>query len=358
MGFRAFLIKRLTIALVMLIIVLLLNFIIFMVMPGDPVSLFVNPVRGSPEGKKILIERLKAQWGLDKPIEQRILIYVQNMLTWNFGNSIMSNNPVSSEIGIRLWYTLELMGTSTFLAILLGILFGAFVASRRGGKLDSIIVTSSLITFSLPVFWIGLMFILIFSIGLRWFPHAQAYPFSWDLPGRWPVAFTLTSSVSPQWNGNVVLTLNPSPAMVLFSGYLSHMVLPVATLTLFQYGGYLLLTRATMIEALTEDYVVTARAKGVKEREVILRHALKNASLPLITSAALHFGFMFGGAIITEGVYSWPGLGRWIFSAIGQNDYSVLQAAFYIIAVCVIAANIVADLLYGIIDPRIKYAGA
>jgi len=132
-------------------------------------------------------------------------------------------------------------------------------------------------------------------------------------------------------------------------------MLPITTLTLFSYGGYLLLTRATMIEALTEDYITTARAKGVPERSVIFKHALKNASLPLITSAALAFGFMLSGAIITEGVFSWPGMGRWIFQSITFNDYSSLQAVFYIIAVLVIVANIMADILYGIIDPRIKY---
>jgi peptide/nickel transport system permease protein len=131
--------------------------------------------------------------------------------------------------------------------------------------------------------------------------------------------------------------------------------MPLATLTLFTYGGYLLLTRATMIEALTEDYIATAKAKGVPERGVIFKHALKNASLPLITSAAIHLGFMLSGAIITEGVFSWPGLGRWIFTAIGNTDYSVLQAVFYIVALCVIMANIIADILYGVIDPRIKY---
>jgi len=358
MGLRAFLVKRITISFVMLAVVLALNYMIFMVMPGDPVSLFVNPMKGSQEGKAELIAKLKAQWGLDKPIEQRVLIYIVNMLTWNFGRSIISGSPIYEELGIRIWWTLELMGGSTMFAILFGVLLGALVAHKRGGKLDSVLVTSSLVTYSLPVFWIGLVFIMIFAFGLRLFPHANAFPYDWGLPGRMPIAFTIGSSTSPLWNGNIVFLLDPSGALNLIKGYLSHLILPLSTLTLFQYGGYLLLTRATMIEALTEDYVVTAKAKGVNERNIILRHALKNASLPLITSAALAFGFMFSGAIITEGVFSWPGLGRWIFAAIGQNDYNVLQAAFYIIAVGVILANIIADLLYGIIDPRIKYAGA
>jgi peptide/nickel transport system permease protein len=204
----------------------------------------------------------------------------------------------------------------------------------------------------------GLVLILVFTVNLHMFPHANAIPYEWAQEGRMPIAYTVSLvGEASQWSGNLVLSVNPKGLVDLLSGYLSHLFLPLTTLTLFQYGGYVLLTRATMIEALTEDYVVTARAKGVPEQNIIFRHALKNASLPLITSAALAFGFMLSGAVITEGVFSWPGLGRWIFTAITNTDYHVLQAVFYVIAVCVIVANIIADILYGIIDPRIKYGG-
>jgi ABC-type dipeptide/oligopeptide/nickel transport system permease component len=339
----------------MLFVILALNYTIFFLMPGDPVTLFVNPIKGSQEARALLIARLKAEWGLDLPPTERFLVYLKNMLTFSFGNSIISGAPVTQELGIRLGYTLELMGGSAILGIGIGVILGVLVAYKHGGKFDSFMVTASLITYSLPVFWMGLVFILIFSIGLGWFPTANAVPYDWALPGRWPVAYTVTSSAAPQWSGTMVFNFDPTAAWNLFYGYASHLFLPLLTLTLFTYGGYLLLTRAVMIEALTEDYVNTARAKGVPERNIIFRHALKNASLPLITSAALHFGFILSGAIITEGVFSWPGLGRWIFAAINQSDYHVLQAAFYIIALCVIIANIVADLLYGVVDPRIKY---
>lgn len=233
---------------------------------------------------------------------------------------------------------------------------GSWFPIEGAGKFDSGVVTMSLITYSLPVFWMGLVLILLFSVDLGWFPHANVMPYEWAQAGRMPIPYNVSlTGQTAQWNGNVLLTVNPSGLLDYLSGYLSHLVLPLTTLTLFQYGGYVLLTRATMIEALTEDYVVTAKAKGVQERNVIFRHALKNASLPLITSAALAFGFMLSGAMITEGVFSWPGLGRWIFEAVTTNDYHVLQAAFYIVAVCVIVANIAADILYGIVDPRIKY---
>jgi len=355
MGFRSYLVKRIGIAIIMLFLVLSINYALFFIMPGDPASLFINPIRGTQAGRVEFLNSLRARWGFDRPPEQRFLLYLKNMLSWSFGDSLISGQSISSEMFLRLWWTIELMGGSTILGILIGVALGVLVAYKRGGKFDSGIVTVSLITYSLPVFWLGLVLILIFSVNLGWFQSAGAFPYDWGLPGRWPEAYTVSAASGAQWNGSVVMSVNPQGTIVLLTGYIRHLMLPLTTLTLFSYGGYLLLTRATMIEALTEDYISTARAKGVPERSVIFRHALKNASLPLITSAALAFGFMLSGAIITEGVFSWPGMGRWIFQAISYNDYSVLQAIFYTIAVLVIIANIIADILYGIIDPRIKY---
>jgi len=358
MGFRGFLIRRIIIAILMLFVIMSINYAIFFIMPGNPTALFVNPRGASQESKNLLIERLRAQWGLDQPPEIRFLIYIKNMLTWDFGRSIASGEAVSNEMGQRLFYTMELMGGSSIFSILIGVALGVLVAQKRGGKFDSAMVTTSLITYSLPVFWMGLVLILMFSVNLRWLPHANAMPYEWAQEGRMPIAYTVSSvGQAFQYSGGVTFNVNPKGLVELLDGYLSHLALPLITLTLFQYGGYVLLTRATMIEALTEDYIVTAKAKGVQEQNIIFRHALKNASLPLITSAALAFGFMLSGAVITEGVFSWPGLGRWIFTAITNTDYHVLQAVFYVIAVCVIIANIIADVLYGIIDPRIKYGG-
>ncbi|MEM1589537.1 MAG: ABC transporter permease, partial [Candidatus Bathyarchaeia archaeon] len=192
----------------------------------------------------------------------------------------------------------------------------------------------------------GIVFLMIFASYLGWFPIAGAFPREWLLPGKWPQPIATFN----------LFGLNISiPSTVEIFERIRHAFLPIATLTLFQYGGWLLLTRATMIEALTEDYILTAKAKGVKTRNLLLKHALKNASLPLITNAALAFGFMFTGAIITETVYTWPGMGTLIWTAIATLDYPILQAVFFIIALCVIIANFIADLAYGVIDPRIKY---
>jgi peptide/nickel transport system permease protein len=184
----------------------------------------------------------------------------------------------------------------------------------------------------LPTFWIALVLILIFSYWLNLFPATGVTPPEWIDPTRAPTSF-----------------LGQIPAR------LAHLFLPATTLTLFFYGGYLLLTRATMMEALSEDYITTARAKGLSERTVLYKHALKNASLPLVTAAALQFGFLLSGAIITETVFSWDGLGLWLFNAIQWKDGPVMQAMFFIIALCVIMANFASDILYGLLDPRIKY---
>ncbi len=195
--------------------------------------------------------------------------------------------------------------------------------------MDSAWVTVSLTTYSLPTFFMGLVFILIFAQSLGWFPGGGVTPEIW--------------------------ILGTPPLLTQIWVRMQYLFLPALTLTLFFYGGNLLLTRATMTEALTEDYIVTARAKGLPERTVLFKHALKNASLPIVTNAALAFGSLLGGAIITETVFNWDGMGHWLYNAIGWRDFPVMQAMFYIIALCVIAANLISDIVYGMIDPRIKY---
>ncbi len=342
MGLKSYIAKRIVYMIVLLFMVLTLNFIIFMLMPGDPTTLFVNPMKFTKEE----IEALRKMWGLDDPLHIKYIKYVWNLLTWNFGNSIHTGLSICSEIAWRLPYTIFLIGGSTILSMIIGMLIGVVVAYKRGTWLDSLNVSFALTVYSLPVFWMGLVFLMIFASHLKWFPLAGAFPREWLGPGKWPQPIA-TLNV---FGVNVAI-----PSMVEIYERIRHAFLPLFTLTLFQYGGWLLLTRATMIEVLTEDYILTAKAKGVKTRTLLLKHALKNASLPLITSAALSFGFMFTGAIITETVYTWPGMGTFIWTAIAQLDYPVLQAVFYIIALSVIIANFIADLAYGVIDPRIKY---
>lgn len=321
---------------------------------GNPVEIFLPPKAGVPQDVyNKYIEGLLRRWGLDQPIHTQLYKAVVNMLTLNFGKSYRTGKDIPSEIATRLPYTLILIGTSTTLSIVLGVLLGVLVAHKRGGAFESFSVTSSLIFYSLPTFWIGMIFILVFAANLRWLPTGGAYPDSWNLLG-WPTPLKVGSALTHS-SLTASVYIDSGQTMKLLSGFLTHLFLPFLTLVLFMYGGYLLLTRAVMLEALTEDYIVTARAKGVSERVVLLKHALKNASLPLITSVALSYAFMISGAIITETVFNYPGMGGWIWHAILFYDYGVLMPIFYIIALCVIIANFIADLLYGVIDPRIKF---
>jgi len=357
MGLRSFIAKRILYSFVLIILVITMNYVIFLLMPGDPVGMYVSTIRGiGKEQSEELIRRLKEQLGIGDPPPVQYVKYLRNLLTWNFGLAASTRKPVADEMLYRLQFTFIMMGLATVFSIALGVFLGIAIAYKHGGKFDSFMVFTALAFFSLPTFWMGMLAIQIFFANLKWFPHAHAFPDEWSLESgkNWPVPFITTTQTSPQ-TLQLQVVFNPDNVIRLLTGFAKHAFLPVSVLTLFLYGGYLLLARATMLEALTEDYIVTARAKGVRERDILLRHALKNASLPLITSAALSFGFMISGAIITETVFSWPGMGHWIWLAIQSQDINIYQATFYVIAVCVIAANFIADLLYGIIDPRIKY---
>lgn len=340
MGLRTYILRRTAYMLVLLLFTLSLNFIIFVLMPGDPTVMFVRPVKGT----EALMQQKLEQWGLTQPIHIRYAKYLVNMVSWKFGESFITGIPIAQEMIMRLRHTFTLLGGSIILSMIIGVIVGVIAAHKRGGIFDSASVVTSLLTYSLPVFWMGMIFILVFYSQLHWFPNAGAFPRTWG--GNWP---------DPLVTLNILGTNISIPGLEEILGRLRHMFLPMLTLVLFQYGGWLLLTRATMLETITEDYVVTARAKGLSERTVLFKHALKNASLPIITSVAMSFGFMFSGAIITETVYTYPGVGRWIWEAILNRDYPILQATFYVIALCVIIANFIADLLYGVIDPRVKY---
>jgi len=327
MGLKTYILKRVIYMVILIFFVLTLNFVIFMLMPGDPMQMLASGARLKTQEQ---VQEVLEKYGLNQPMYIRYGKYIVNMLTGQFGYSYYDNKPVITEIGDRLVNTLLLVGISTVLALAIGILLGVIAAHKRGKFADNFLVIGSLITYSLPSFWLGMVLILIFSSQLGWFPSAGTIPRDW--------------AFNP-----------PQNIFVYLQGRMLHLFLPVLTLVIFQYGGQLLLTRATMIQSLTEDYIVTAKAKGLKETQVLYKHALKNASLPLITNIAMSFGFMLSGAIITEQVFTYPGLGKWLWDAIAFTDYPVLQAMFFIIALCVIAANFIADLLYGVIDPRIKY---
>ncbi len=332
MGLRGYIVKRSINTVVLLFFAITLNFFVFQLMPGVQGSLeaYASPGRIPDQAK---IDEIKATFGFFDPLPVRYIKYLTALLTFQFGFSYETGHPVLQDFlqSNRLANTLLLLGSSTLLSLVAGVFLGVYAAKKRGKVFDSFWTTSSLITYSLPTFWIGLVLILVFVNYLHLFPLGGVTPAEWIIPGN-----------KPPFPGDLIVRLQ-------------HLFLPALTLTLFSYGGFLLLARATMIETLTEDYITTARAKGLKESRVLFKHALKNASLPIVTSAALNFGFILSGAIITETVFNWKGLGNWIWEALNFRDFPVLQFIFYLIAISVILANFISDLVYGYLDPRIKY---
>jgi peptide/nickel transport system permease protein len=336
LSLRGYIARRLAHTVILVIFLIVLNWVIFQLMPGVQGS--IGALIGRPSNDVAVREQVYQNYlrlyGLDRPPLERFATYFWDMLTFNLGTSFQTNHPVLQDMvqSGRLENTIILIGSSTVLSIVIGISLGILAAHKRGGVLDNFWVSTSLTTYSFPTFWMGLSFILIFALTLGWFPAGNTAPNEWAQGGA----------------------LLPSlPVQILVR--LQYLFLPTLTLTLFSYGGFLLLTRATMLETLGDDYIVTARAKGLKERTVLFHHAFRNASLPIVTASALAFGFLLSGAIVTETIFNWDGLGLWLFHAIGWKDFPVMQAMFYILGLSVIAANFISDMIYGIIDPRIKY---
>lgn len=294
-------------------------------MPGDPVAIIISGTMGADQ--QALADALRALWGLDQPLPVQFVLYIRNMLVFNFGNSFSEGfRPVIESIAARLPNTLLLMGTAAILTIVIGVITGLTAASKRGKPGDMGLVVSALTFYSIPTFWLGMMFILLLGFYIPIFPM-----------------------------GGTVSAPIPEDPLIYALDVGWHLVLPSLTLALVSFGGYMLVMRNSLIDVLTEDYIVTARAKGVDERTVLYRHALRNAILPLVTMIALTFGFLITGATLTETVFNWYGLGRLIFDSVMGHNYPVLQAIFYIMALTVIVANFIADILYGFLDPRVRY---
>jgi len=325
MGLREYVAKRAVYSIFLVFIVITINFAIFMA--RSPIEMFASEKRLRPEQ----IEELKVRFGLLEPIHVRYLKYLQNLLTFQFGYSYRTGEAISKEVFSRLSNTLSMCITAEVIAVVIGLILGVVAAYKRGKIADIFFSMFSVVTQGLPVFWIGMLLLLIFSYSLGWFPLGHSEPPEWAIHGR-PANFLVELAIRFQ-----------------------HLFLPALTLVIITVGGYVLLTRASMLEVLSEDYLITLKAKGLSNFKILFKHALKNASLPIITQVAIAFAFTLSGALVTETIFSYPGLGMWIWTSIEESDYPVLQAIFYIVSLCVIAANFLIDMIYGAVDPRIKY---
>lgn len=311
-------------AVVVIALIALGNFFLVRMAPGDPAQVMAGQ-SGAADEK--YLAQLRQEFGLDQSLPVQLGKYAQRIVRLDLGYSHRQSQPVLTLIMERLPATLLLTGSAFALSLLVGVLLGVWSASCVGGWQDRAISAAALLFYATPIFWSGLLLILVFSVALDWLP---AYGFS-------------TIGASMNWWEQVVDVAR-------------HAALPVTTLALFYVAIYARLTRASMLEVSRLDFVKTARAKGILERDVMLRHILRNALLPIITYAGIHIGGLVGGSIVVETIFAWPGVGRLAFEAVNQRDYSVLLGVFFVISVIVVLVNLLTDLAYAWVDPRIELA--
>lgn len=331
--------KKIGWSLFTILFVLVFNFFLFRVLPGDPARAGVHDPRMTREA----IENIRERFGLDKPVincfeslnpikfgscwinplDTQFFIYVRNLLQGEMGTSYHTNRPVVEILQERVWNTILLIGVGQILAIIFGVVFGILAAWKARTAIDYGALLTSLLAWSLPTFWLGI--ILLF----------------WGSNQGLPIGGKATPG-SSSW-----------PFLQQWGDIFRHMLLPSLTYTIVYLGEYMLIMRSSLLDVLSEDYILTAKAKGLSTFQILKDHALKNALLPLVTVIAINLGFTVAGAVQIETVFSWPGLGLSIFEAVSRRDFPVLQGAFLLIAVCVILANLMADLTYSYLDPRV-----
>ena len=314
---------KLLAAFLTLIFVLIFNFFLFRVM-GDPTAQLARLPRATPEE----IQQLRANYGLDKPLLGQFADYVGDTATLDLGISQRTRRPVWDEIGDALPWTLLLVGTGTLLATVLGTWLGIVAATRRGSRTDDSLLGFSLFTYAAPEYWIGLILILLFAVAIPLFPAG------------------LQMTPGEQFDSWVAQALDVA----------QHLVLPATALMLALLGQYFVIMRSSMVDVLTEDFITVKKATGLPWPKVVRRHAVRNALLPLVTLSAIYFGFVMGGIITIETIFSWPGLGLLEYDAITSKDFPMLQGAFLVFSASVIVLNLLADCLYFVLDPRVQDA--
>jgi peptide/nickel transport system permease protein len=336
-----YLAKKISWAFLTVLFVLTLNFFIFRVLPGDPARAGLRDPRMTKEA----IEAIQVRFGLDKPVincfeslnpiklgncginplDTQFFVYLGNLLRGELGVSYHMNRPVQTILIERLWNTVILIGAGQILSIIIGIIVGVFAAWKARTSIDYSALLGSLIAWSLPTFWLGI--ILLF-----WGSRQLGLPIG----------------------GKITPGASFAAPLELWLDVGRHLLLPTLTYTIVFLGEYMLIMRSTLLDVLSEDYILTAKAKGLSTFQILKDHALRNAMLPMVTIVALNLGFTVAGAIQIETVFSWPGLGGAIFEAVGRRDYPMLQGAFLLLAVSVILANMIADLFYSYLDPRVQ----
>jgi peptide/nickel transport system permease protein len=319
-----FIARRFAQAALTIFLIVILNFILFRAMPGSPERVLARNPNVSPEA----IQQIRERWGLDKPlIPDQLIAYIGATFRGDLGDSFAEQGrPVTEVVGGRIGPTLLLFGLGEILAIVIGLALGAYAGWRRGGSIDLVGNGVSLILYSMPYFLLGMILLLIFSSTLHWFP-----------------SFGMTT-----------LGVDHDSPLAYLADLSAHLVLPVATVALGLIGQYSILMRSSIIETMSDEYITTARAKGITDTRILRNHALPNAMLPTVSLIAINLGYVVAGAITVEVVFNWPGLGTLTVDALKSRDYAVLQGIFLVLSISVVFANLGADMIYGRLDPRVR----
>ncbi|GHA55900.1 peptide ABC transporter permease [Amylibacter ulvae] len=331
-----FLLKRILLLIPTFIGITIVSFGFVRVLPGDPVLLMAGE-RGISEER---YAALLSEFGYDRPIWQQYLEYLNNLVHGDFGNSLVTKQPVLSEFFTLFPATVELAFCAIILAIFIGIPAGIIAATKRGTFIDQSIMGTALVGYSMPIFWWGLLLIIVFSGTLGWTP----------VSGRISLLYFFE-----QKTGFMLIDSLLSGQKGAFGSAVQHLILPTIVLATIPLAVIARQTRSAMLEVLGEDYVRTARAKGLASRRVVGVHALRNAMIPVITVIGLSVGTLLAGAILTETIFSWPGIGKWMIDSISRRDYPVVQSGLLLIAAIIMIVNLLVDITYGLINPRIRH---
>ena len=331
-----FLLRRLAVLIPTFIGVSIIAFAFIRLLPGDPVALLSGERVMSPERHAVISQQL----GLDRPLVVQYLDYLGGVVTGDFGSSIVSKKPILDQFLALFPATIELSLCAIIIAVALGIPAGVIAAIKRGSFFDQALMGVALVGYSMPIFWWGLLLIILFSGTLQWFP----------VSGRISLMFFF-----PPVTGFMLIDSLLSGQKGAFASALSHLALPSIVLATIPLAVIARQTRSAMLEVLSEDYVRTARAKGLSPFRVVGIHALRNAMIPVITTIGLQIGVMLAGAILTETIFSWPGIGKWMVDSVFRRDYPVIQGGLLLIAAIIMFVNLIVDLLYGLINPRIRH---
>ncbi|MEM9154243.1 MAG: ABC transporter permease [Cyanobacteria bacterium P01_F01_bin.33] len=315
----------------------LLVFAFLHLIPGDPAVTMLGD-RATPAQ----VEALRERMGLNQPLPLQYLSFLGSLLTFDLGRSIFTGVPIWDEVQLRWPATFELSVIAMAIALVVGIPAGVIAAVRKNSIIDNLTMSGSLLGVSMPVYWLGLLLVYLFAVNLQWLPPS----------GR--IGINVTYEFEPI-TGFFIFDAAIQANVEALQDVLAHLLLPALTLSTIPLAIVARITRSAMLEVLSQDYIRTARAKGLVEFWVVAKHALKNAMLPVVTIVGLEFGTLLGGAILTETIFSWPGIGKWIYEGILQRDYPVVQGGVVFVAFVFVLVNLLVDISYAFLDPRIQY---